>query len=116
MNIRAVFVLILFLLMAACAASPPEAAPPTPSVAPSATAAPAVPTPTLTPEPTAVPTLTADQLRDLRATAVLLTLPNYDPAHHDALLPLARALWGNEDVIDPADVAIVVGETAVACS
>lgn len=113
MNIRAVFVLILFLLMAACAASPPEAAPPTPSVAPSATAAPAVPTPTLTPEPTAVPTLTADQLRDLRATAVLTTLPGYDPAHYDALLPLARHLWGEEYVIDPADVAIVVGETAV---
>lgn len=113
MNIRAVFVLILFLLLAACAASPPEAAPPTTSVSPAVTAAPAVPTPTLTPEPTAVPTLTADQLRDLRATAVLTTLPGYDPARHDALLPLARALWGNEDVIDPADVAIVVGETAV---
>ena len=114
MNIRAVFLLSLFLLLAACTAAPPDVAPPTPAVAPSATALPASPTPAPTPEPTA--TLTAAQLRDQRATAVLLTLPGYDPAQHDALLPLARALWGDEDVIDPADVAIVVGETAVACS
>lgn len=113
MNIRAVFVLILFLLLAACAASPPEVAPPTPSVSPAATAASAVPTPTLTPEPTATPTLTAEQLRDDRATAVLTTLAGYDPTHHEALLPLARVLWGESDLVDPAMVTIVAGETAV---
>jgi hypothetical protein len=113
MNIRAVFVLILFLLLAACAAAPPDAAPTTPSVAPSATALSANPTPTPTPEPTATPTLTAVQLRDQRATAVLTTLPGYDPAQHEALLPLARYLWGESDRVDPAVVTIVAGETAV---
>jgi hypothetical protein len=67
----------------------------------------------LTPEPTATPTLTVEELRDLRATAVLTTLPGYDPAHHDDLLPLARHLWGESDLVDPAEVTIVAGETAV---
>lgn len=86
------------------------AVPPTNTLPPTATHTPA-PTATPTPEPT--PTLTAAELRNARATAVLLTLPGYDPALHEALLPLARALWGDEYVVDPADVAIVVGETAV---
>jgi len=71
--------------------------------------------PTLLPTPTpeATRTLTAAEFRDAQATAVLTTLPGYDPAHHDALLPLARALWGDEYRIDPAQVTILPGETAV---
>jgi hypothetical protein len=99
----------LLLLLTACAQ--PTATPTVTATAVPATATASPPTPT--PEPTATPTLTVEELRDLRATAVLTTLPGYNPAHHDALLPLARALWGDEDVIDPADVTIVVGETAV---
>jgi hypothetical protein len=86
----------------------------TPKPATETATATAVP-PTHTPPPTAAPTptLTAAELRDLRATAVLTTLPGYDPAQHDALLPLARALWGDEHELDPADVTLVAGETAV---
>ena len=49
------------------------------------------PTPASTPEPTATPTLTAVQLRNERATAVLITLPGYDPVQHAARLPLVPA-------------------------
>ncbi len=100
----------LFLLLVACT-TPTEVT--ETAVPPTTTPIPATATTAPTPEPTATLTLTAEQLRDERATAVLTTLPGYDPAHHDALLPLARALWGDEYVIDPADVTIVVGETAV---
>jgi hypothetical protein len=112
---RLIYVLLAcwFAFTAVACATPPEIT--ETAVPPTTTSLPATftPIPTSTPEPTATPTLTADQLRDERATAVLTTLPGYDPAQHDALLPLARALWGDEDVIDPADVTIVVGETAV---
>lgn len=105
MLIRLIYALIVLLLTAvACTTTTPTALP-----EPTATAE----TLTGTPAPISTPTPTALELRNARATAVLTSLPGYDPAYHDALLPLARQLWGDDYLIDPADVTLAPGGTAV---
>ncbi len=108
---RLIYALSVVLLLTAVACASPTT--PT-SPEPTATAVTeqtemAVP-PTVTAEPTPEPTATptALELSNARATAVLTTLPGYDPDFHDALLPLARHLWGGEAaLIDPALVALM---------